>query len=193
MNKRMPNKRERNPRRKRSVIHYASEGKITEVEYIGILSRSLDSVYFDDVVCGRNPSNLLSRMKAKQEDIEEKNGDVFWIICDKDEFNDDILSQINRWSEERNSNKFLFTNPRFEWWLLLHFVESVHGEKNLEKQLKNHIPNYDKHIPSRAITLTHIRQAVDRSKKYAHSFREVLQNTGTTIGCVLEDLLDGVR
>ena len=65
--------------------------------------------------------------------------------------------------------------PCFEYWLLLHYLDSskpykAAGEKSagdqLERELKNHIPNYHKgHKSVFEITKPYLNTAMDRAKK----------------------------
>ncbi len=41
----------------------------------------------------------------------------------KDEWTDDQLSQLNEWAQGADNYGFALSNPKFEFWLLLHFED----------------------------------------------------------------------
>jgi hypothetical protein len=58
------------------------------------------------------------------------------------------------------------TNPKFEFWLLLHFEDGsgVSGSRSCSDRLKRYLPDYDKGIDSRLFTSGMIAGAIQRAK-----------------------------
>ena len=52
-----------------------------------------------------------------------------WLVVDKDQWTDDQLIKLLEWSQKADNYGFALSNPKFEYWLLLHF-EDASGVKN---------------------------------------------------------------
>ena len=57
----------------------------------------------------------------KDEDI--KTTDEAWVVVDKDQWGDAQLNSLFRWSQSSTNFGFALSNPKFEYWLLLHFED----------------------------------------------------------------------
>ena len=52
-----------------------------------------------------------------------KKSDEAWLVVDKDQWTDEQLSQLHQWSLKAKNYGFALSNPKFEFWLLLHFED----------------------------------------------------------------------
>ena len=59
------------------------------------------------------------------------------------------------------------SNPKFEYWLLLHFEEGtgITSSRDCSDRLKRHLPAYDKGIDARTITPERIDEAIRRARR----------------------------
>jgi len=46
-----------------------------------------------------------------------------WLVIDKDDNNDEKLRKVYEWSQSKDNYGLALSNPKFEYWLLLHFEE----------------------------------------------------------------------
>ena len=155
------------PLRKRFVI--STEGK-TELEYFGMLNRLCRNV----TLCGIKPGTqsapryVLKRMKAFiKTDRDQSPEDQYWLVTDKNSWNQQQLRELFNWSRSSENFGFSVSNPKFEYWLLLHFEDGhdVSSPAECSRRLKRYLPDYDKSIDQAKFTLENIAQAVQRAKR----------------------------
>lgn len=154
-------------RRYRKLFVVATEGVKTEPQYFAILN---DRYSIIRVVCLKsNPSAplyVLNRMKdhLKQELLE--NADEAWLVVDKDQWPDEQLAKLHAWSQDADNYGFALSNPKFEYWLLLHFEDgtNIGSPSECSARLKKHLPKYDKSLDHRKITPAMIEDAIHRAK-----------------------------
>lgn len=75
-----------------------------------------------------------------------KSSDEAWLVVDKDQWTDEQLTQLHQWSLQQENYGFALSNPKFEYWLLLHFEDGtgVTSSRDCTERLKRWIPEYDK-------------------------------------------------
>ncbi|GBU22782.1 abortive infection protein [Fibrobacteres bacterium R8-0-B4] len=114
-----------------------------------------------------SPPHVLNRMKEYIADKGLKETDEAWLVVDKDQWTDEQLKILFDWAQTRNNYGFALSNPKFEYWLLLHFEDGdgVTTSADCDNRLKRNIPNYDKDINFRAFTRERIDKAIDRAKQ----------------------------
>ncbi len=77
-----------------------------------------------------------------------KNSDEAWLVIDKDQWPEQQLAELHTWSQEKKNYGFALSNPKFEYWLLLHF-ENIDGSLTSTQctdRLRKHLPQYDKRL-----------------------------------------------
>ena len=76
------------------------------------------------------------------------------------------MAQLHAWSQKKKNYGFALSNPKFEYWLLLHFERGtgIGSSRECSDRLKRHLPNYDKSIDTRKFTPDRIKKAIDRAK-----------------------------
>ncbi len=89
---------------------------------------------------------------------------------DKDKWTDEQLAQLHQWALRQENYGFALSNPKFEYWLLLHFEDGsgVISSRDCTERLKRWIPDYDKGVDTRKISLSQIDDAIRRAKKRDH-------------------------
>ena len=99
-----------------------------------------------------------------------KSSDEAWLVVDKDQWTDEQLTQLHQWSLQQEHYGFALSNPKFEYWLLLHFEDGtgVTSSRDCTDRLKRWIPDYDKGIDTRKISQSQIDVAIRRAKKRDH-------------------------
>ncbi len=157
-------------RRYKKLFLIATEGVKTEPQYFAILNDLCDlypSIYISYIKSnhGSSPLHVLKRMKGRlQKDL--KNSDEAWLVVDKDQWTCEQLAQLHTWSQDADNYGFALSNPKFEYWLLLHFEDgtSIGSSSECSTRLKKHLPAYDKGLNIRKFTPDMIEAAISRAK-----------------------------
>ncbi len=155
-------------RRYRKIFVIAVEGAKTEPQYFSIFNNP-QSVLKVKCLKGKNrssPPQVLKRMNEFLKKNGLKKSDEAWLVVDKDQWTDEQLSQLHAWSQTESNFGFAFSNPKFEYWLLLHFEDgnNILSSCDCSDRLKRHIINYDKTIDVRKFTRDKIDDAIRRAK-----------------------------
>ena len=152
----------------RKLFVIVTEGRKTEREYFEIFN-GLQSK--NRVKCPKRNHNSAPRYVLKQMIKylrEKKPMPPFeaWIVVDADDWKQEELVKLNKWAQERDNRGFALSNPKFEYWLSLHFEEGnyVATSKECDRRLQQHIPGYDKSIDPNHFTRDRICEAVHRAK-----------------------------
>ena len=155
-------------RRYRKLFVIATEGTKTEPQYFALFNNRHSVVKVDCIKDKHHssPRHVLKRMKDRLKQESLLTSDEAWLVVDKDGWTDDRLAQLHAWSQEADHYGFALSNPKFEYWLLLHFEEGkgIRSSRDCSDRLERHWPNYDKGIDARKITPDRIKNAIDRAK-----------------------------
>jgi len=141
------------------------EGRKTEPNYFELFNGK-DAVIRLRGDSDSSPPQVLKRMERFLAEEELKPSDEAWLVTDKDQWTDDQLNQLHQWSKKKANYGFALSNPKFEYWLLLHFEDGANlkSARDCGERLKRHLPNYDKGIEQRTITEGQIRDAIRRAR-----------------------------
>ncbi len=156
-------------RRYRRIFILAVEGARTEPEYFAIFN-SEQSLIRVNCLKGQGesaPPQVLKRMESHLRREGLKKSDEAWLVVDKDQWSDEQLTQLHQWSLGHENYGFALTNPKFEFWLLLHFEDGsgVSGSRDCSDRLKRYLPEYDKGIDPKRFTSEMIAEAIQRAKQ----------------------------
>ncbi len=154
--------RERRPARRdpykerKPIILIATEGEVTEPEYLEGLKRAVKNPRVEIEVFGGVgvPKTLVAsakkRKKAAEKRARRENDDNLlfdevWCVFDVDEHPN--IADAKQMAED-NDIELAISNPCFELWLYLHFAEQpgMQHRHDLQRMLKKHMPKYDKHV-----------------------------------------------
>ncbi len=150
----MPKKRN-DPRKLNPVMHIFCEGEKTEPNYL--------KGYLDEFIPGNRslkviriePTKKNTPMQLVEKAIREKKsspeGDLFWVVYDRENENKypGSIHARARVKADNNNVKIALSNICFEVWLLLHFRSSTGPYDSFDdlwkrSPLKKHLPQYDK-------------------------------------------------
>lgn len=122
-----------------------------------------------------------------------KKSDEAWLVVDKDQWTEEQLSQLCQWSLKADNYRFALSNPKFEFWFLLHFEDGggVSSSQVCSQKLERHLPDYDKGIDVRKITDAMIRDAIRRVRQRDNPpCDDWPRSTGTTVYKLVENILE---
>jgi len=182
-------------RRYRKLFVISVEGFTTEPQYFSIFN-DLELVIHVDCLKDKNessPIHVLRRMKKHLKETKLRNSDEAWLVVDKDQWTDEQLTKLYAWSEENENFGFALSNPKFEYWLLLHFEEGVGivTSRQCSERLVRYLPDYEKSIDAHKISPERIADAVRRAKERDNPpCRDWPRNTGTTVYRLVTRLLN---
>ena len=181
-------------RRYKRMFVIVAEGTVTEQEYFQLLND--ESII--RVKCLKNRINLMPQdaLKRVREYVRReplRKLDEAWVVVDKDSWKEEHLDELHNWAQSRSNYGFALSNPKFEYWLLLHFEngKGVVTSEQCSKQLDKHLPGYGKHIDSKKFTHESIKAAIDRAKKRdTQPCVDWPRKTGTTVYRLVEKILE---
>jgi len=156
--------------RYRRIFIISVEGTKTEPQYFSIFndrSKVIHTTCIYDRKTSSSPLQALERIRSHLESKKLRKGDEAWIVVDKDNWRDQDLAQLFKWSLKSDSYGFALSNPKFEYWLLLHF-EDGHGvrtPKECDDRLVRKLPDYCKNINPRLFSEARILEAISRAER----------------------------
>lgn len=144
------------------------EGQKTEPQYFAIFNNPQRTIRIECIEgkSSSSPKHVLERMKRRLSQQKLKSTDEAWLVVDKDQWTEEQLRELYEWSQQKKNYGFALSNPKFEYWLLLHFEEgtAVQSPRDCDDRLKKHLPNYRKTIDRRTFTKERIRHAIHHAK-----------------------------
>jgi len=178
-------KRPLGQRRYKKLFVLATEGVKTEPQYFNFFNNDKTVIH---VKCLKGnsdsaPIHVLKRMQKYLKEFSLKKSDEAWLVVDKDRWTDEQLTQLHTWSQEQENRGFALTNPKFEYWLLLHFEDGngISNSRQCSDRLKQHLPGYDKNIDFNKIK-DGIQDAVTRARQKDNPpCADWPRSTGTTV------------
>lgn len=153
----------------RKLFVIAVEGVKTEPQYF-VIFNAQQSVIRVNCLKGSHGSSPLQVLKRMEDHLSQerlKSSDEAWLVVDKDQWTDEQLNQLHAWAQKRDNYGFALSNPKFEYWLLLHFEDGVGiaSSRDCSDRLKRQLPGYDKDINARKITRKGIDDAIRRARE----------------------------
>ena len=155
-------------RRYRKLLVIAVEGTKTEPQYFAIFNTSQSTIWVKCIKGNHasSPPQVLKRMENYLKEKSLNKTDEAWLVVDKDQWTDAQLTQLYNWSQVGGNYGFALSNPKFEYWLLLHFENGtgISSTQECNERLKRYLPDYDKHLDTRKITTQRVIDAINRAK-----------------------------
>lgn len=160
--------RKRNPYAQLFVI--CSEGKNTEPQYFGLpffKSWSRQVMAFPSPT-GSSPDKVKEAMNKwiNRNTLQPK--DELWLVVDVDQWTNEQLLDLFTWVRGASAGVVrgvAVSNPKFEYWLLLHFEENPPSTaRACCDRLEQYLPGYDKSIPVGKFTPENVRLAIKRAR-----------------------------
>ena len=128
---------------------------------------------------------MLEKMAQLQDSPEQD--DQLWIILDRDGGNrvSEQFGALRRWEQARENNRVALSNPRFEYWLLLHVMPYPSAHKSREDSyVVEKIPGYTKNLSrcKQVFSLDAIRKAVARAAQQGYPTCQDIEKAGSGMG-----------
>ena len=138
--------RKRNP-----VLYLICEGSETEIRYFKrFRSRGCNIDIIPISSQYKSADRLVQKAKATMGNnpYYPEDGDSIWCVFDRDDNSNEVLLRAKQ-SAQKEGYHLAYSNPSFELWLLLHFINQqaeVEDCQALIRLLKqpNRIPDYEK-------------------------------------------------
>ena len=162
----------RNPRKRptNELIIVATEGAVTEKDYIAVLYqtfqrereiRSKERVMLAVKILGpNNQSSPNGRLKTLKREIAANRidaNDTAWFICDRDDWSREQFRSAQEWVDSNPAqNRWILSSPNFEYWLKLHFDTSADAKAFFE--------HYDKHVKPTDFSYAQIVRACKKAR-----------------------------
>lgn len=132
---------------KRFVI--VCEGEKTEPIYFNNYRVRNSGLKIETPDCeGTDPKSLVDFANEciNEFDLDFNFGDEIWVVFDCDSNTDEQIERAKKIA--RKNIKFCFSNPCFEFWYLIHFIDYTFPlDRSVAcSKLKNHIKCYEKNI-----------------------------------------------
>lgn len=113
-------------KRYKKLFIIAAEGNKTEIQYFNKLKtlESIPSIIYIECLKGghkSSPHQVLKRMLRYLKNTPLEKSDEAWLVVDKDQWADQQLAPLYEWALRSENYGFVLSNPKFEYWLLLHF------------------------------------------------------------------------
>jgi len=180
------------PYRKMFVL--ATEGEKTEPQYFAILNNANSVVHINCIRCKHEsaPAQVLKRMESFLKEKGLKASDEAWLVIDKDEWQEEQLAVLYDWSLRKDNYGLALSNPKFEYWLLLHFEEGngIGSGEACNRRLTYYLPNYDKGINKSDISEAQIHEAIERARRRDNPpCTDWPRSTGTTVYRLVESII----
>ena len=147
------------------------EGTRTECDYFSMF----DSAYVHVIPVasreGNSPKRVLTALKAAVPRFQLRDGDYLWIVVDRDEWPEEELELCRMWALDLKESPgqhrgFSLSNPKFEFWLLLHFEDGTQHTtaKACLEALCAHLPEYKKSLVRADFGVESVSAAIQRAK-----------------------------
>lgn len=190
--------RQRNP-----IVYIICEGEKTEINYFNSFRTRNMLISINPLPSKFQAAKELvehAHSKVKQLDYTPENGDELWCVFDRDDNSDAALQQAEQSANEQGYY-IAYSNPSFELWYLLHFVDQESELANgsaVEDALNKpgRLPGYKKAQDYTATLKPRQRTALERASKRLEKLRQDkiplhrrVGNPYTTVGRLVEHLL----
>lgn len=186
--------RRRGIRRFRRRIVIAAEGTDSEPEYFELFRGGDTVVQVTCIRSGGAPRQVLRQMRDYLGQNPLGPEDQAWLVTDRDAWTDEQLRDLHAWTTKDPRHHFALSNPKFEYWLLLHFEDGngIAHAREVDERLRRHLPHFDKHISERDFTEARITDAVARAERRDRPPTTTWpQTVGTTVHRIISAIRSG--
>lgn len=138
------------------------------------------------------PKHVLKRMQVHLKKKALRKGDEAWILVDRDDWPEQEIIQLEEWACAEKKRFLALSNPKFEYWLLLHFEEGsgLKGPNECDVRLLKYWPQYTKSTDNMSPLVAGIRNAVANARRHDTPPCNCWpRSTGTTVYRLVERLL----
>lgn len=173
----------------RKLFVIACEGAKTEQQYFAMFQKNikcLPSRKNDSA-----PLHVLERLKHYLEANKLRKDDEAWLVVDTDSWEEAHLKELYAWTTTDERYAMAVSNPKFEYWLLLHFESGagVSSARDCVTRLKRYLPDYDKNLPTLSKLKSNVDTAISNAKsKDVPPCRDFPRGRGSTVYRLVERL-----
>ena len=139
-----------------------------------------------------SPPQVLERMRKRLRKEALRKSDEAWLVVDRDQWKEAQLAQLHMWSTEADNYGLALSNPKFEYWVLLHYEDGngVSTSKQCSDRLKQYLPGYSKGVDARGLTPDMVRDAIRRARSRDNPpCQDWPRTVGTTVYRLVESIL----
>ena len=188
----------RRERTRHKLFVLAVEGQKTEHQYFNLfkIGKALVKVECIPSSSNSSPNQVLKRMEARLRKESLKSSDEAWLVVDRDEWDEQALNKLHAWAQEKDNYHMALSNPKFEYWLLLHFEDGtgVATAQECDRRLKEKLRNYDKSIPAAAFTRERINLAIQRAEALDNPrCTDWPRTPGSTVYRLVDNILNALQ
>ena len=157
-------------RRYRKLFVIVTEGSETEPLYFSLFNSLQSVIHVDCIRRGQttsSPLHMLRRIENYLDRYGLEPSDEAWLVVDRDQWDPYQLDQLHVWTQKHRSYGLALSNPKFEYWLLLHFEDGtgIRSSQDCDDRLKRYLPNYNKKVHAHQFSLGLIDSAIHRARK----------------------------
>jgi hypothetical protein len=182
-------------KRYKKLFLLATEGTRTEPEYFERFNDEQSIVRVRCLKSGHKsaPPQVLKRMAAFLRTENLMAADEAWLVIDRDQWTEPQIEALHRWTEIRPGRFLALSNPKFEYWLLLHYEDGagIGSVQECSRRLKACMPDYDKGVGAATFSREQIEAAVSRARRRDQPPSRDWPRTigGTTVYRLVENIL----
>lgn len=140
---------------------------MTEVEYFGHLSKFNPRLYVHVERCQANsPQQLKKKLtQLMRQALADKKGVTGWMVMDRDRWGEGDIQEAFDWQEKEPRVHIAMTNPKFEWWLALHFEAHPQLDRLVQVLMKHGalVGSNKKGVNTRVFDENFIWKAIERA------------------------------
>lgn len=180
----------------KKVFYLFTEGYKTEPLYFQMLNKNYSYVHIK-IKSHQTKSDLLHILERakkffKEEKPQMENSEI-WLVADIDDRDKKQFDLLQKWVNEKNNCYLAISNPKFEYWLLLHFEKgnNVKSSKDCSTRLKQHMPNFEKRCLDEEKLLKNIVMAISNAKeKYRQCDENFFAGNCSTVYFLVEKIIE---
>ncbi|OGT60183.1 MAG: hypothetical protein A3E85_04320 [Gammaproteobacteria bacterium RIFCSPHIGHO2_12_FULL_45_12] len=178
----------------RRVFTIFPEGEKTENCYFTLLRVMNETV---NIIIKKGdkktePNQVLGRAKKYIRENGLSKNEQVWLVIDVDGRPENSFKGCFEWEKVDTKHNLAISNPKFEYWLLLHFErgDNVKNGSDCMIKLLRHLPNYEKNnISAKEITKENCATAMDNGSR-KHEAVDILQGNCSTVYKLVKEILE---
>ena len=124
-------------------------------------------------------------------DLKPEDNDEVWIIIDADKNQKKDLEALFNWEKKAKHRGLAFSNPKFEYWLLMHFDKgnNLKTPKSCDERLRKFLPNYSKNNLNTKILEDKAQKAISNANSRNKNAKNPISDYHTTMSELVKNIL----
>lgn len=180
------------------LMRFYSKQKLSE--YIQDIDLEIESVlsHFKNWSTFTKIIESYIHQKIEEQALNLDDEDKICLVVDRDRDSFTQFTEVLTMCRDNNV-KFYITNPRFEFFLLLHSPNINSLDKNklfsdennyLHSELRNLLGAYSKEEFNTDFFVNHVQNAIRNEKDFCENIEELENTLGSNVGLLLQELLE---